>query len=544
MLKYKYRKDVYFMKVREFFQNFFVNVKNGISRYFIAFICTVVLFLTLSYEILFEPYTEGIIGPLCMTCALTGIFSVFLKSIQEYLTEKLNLPIQIILSVVTAITGFILIYQNYESLYTLMAYTGIIIALLCFIFFVLMRGENRDTAFPKLVSSAIFTAAICTILSIGISLCIWAFQSLILYFDDGYKMYLIVNLFVWAICYPNIFLSFIPKKDIPTPQSKIFRIFVLFAGLPLYLLLISILLIYLAKIVITWNMPVGEINWFASFASLFFIFFVMSVMQYSEKFAKLFVRFGGYFLIPVLIVQAIAVFERINAYGLTTPRTVSLVLIVLSILFIGGTIITPKHLNKIALASGILVLAVTVTPFNVIDMPVASQTAILENVLLKNNMIKDGCVIPGKNVSDDDAEMIISSYNYLKYHAKQVPEFIPYPKKEFSEIFGFSEYQTEKQYLTYTFQTKSSVDITEYDKMVKVTDVDYVIRFDHNGKTYEINSKELALELSHQYDAGQNELELYPIDENVALYIDTFFVDLEDDSVSYCNFSGYALLKD
>lgn len=543
MLQCKYRKDVFCMKIQEYCKNFFTNIKNGISRYFIAFLCSVLFYLTVSYEILFDTISEDILVPLCMTYTLVALLSVLLKSIQEFLCEKLNHLIQAIICTMAAIISFPLIHFYYESLYTLMAYSGIIIALICFIFFILMRGENRDLVFPRLVSSAIFTAAVCGVLSGGLSTCIAAFQSLIFYWRDSYKLYLIVNLFVWVIGYPNIFLSFIPKKEVPTPQSKIFRIFVLFAGLPLYILLIAILLIYLAKIVITLNMPVGEINWFASFASLFFIFFVMSVMQYSAKLAKLFIKYGGYCLIPVLMMQALAVFERINAYGLTTPRTVSLVLILISILFIGGVIIAPKHLNKIAFASGIIVLLVTVTPFNVIDMPVASQTAILENVLSKNNMIKDGAVIPNQNISTEDAQRIVSSYNYLKYHAKKTPDFIPNSKKDFPEIFGFAEDVNETKYNHYSFQTKESVDITGYDKMVKVYQDNDVIQLEHNGQQYQINVKELAQDFYTQYGESCYELDLYKVDENIALYLASFSVGTENGTVSYGYINGYILLK-
>ncbi len=531
------------MKAREFFKNFFTRVKDGISRYFIAFLCTVILFGAESYSILFHQPIGDIIGSISMTCILVGFLSVLFKSIQEYLTPKLTNLIQIIISAVIAVISFLWIYTNYHSNYMAMAYIGIMIALVCFIFFVLMRGENRDAVFPKLVSSSVFSSAICTVLSIGISLCIGAFESLIFSWYDSYKFYLIVNLLIWVVGFPNIFLSFIPKKDVPIPQSKIFKTFVLYAGLPLYILLIAILLVYLAKIVITWHMPIGEINWFASFASLFFIFFVMSVMQYKEKLATLFARYGGYFLIPVLIMQAIAVFERINAYGLTTPRTVSLVLIVISILFIGEAIIKPKHLDKIALASGILVLLVTVTPFNVIDMPIASQTAILENVLTKNNMIKDGVVIPGENISAEDKETILSSYQYLKYNAGKVPDFIPNSEKDFAEIFGFSVYMDNNQYEHCSFRTKDTVDITEYDTMVQLNNVN-IITLDHNGQQYTIDVEELAQELYNQYGAGQRELDLYQVNENVALYFDYFSVSLDNKNVSYCSITGYALLKD
>ncbi len=534
------------MKFKEFFKNLYTNTKDGISRFLVAFICTVLFFLTISCEIIFETNSDELFVPLCMSFALTAVLSVLLKLVQEYITPKLINIIQYVISAIVGVVGFILIKTNYESLYTIMAYTGIIIAMLCFIFFLLMRGENRDLAFPKLVTSLIFTGAICGVLSAGLSTCIAAVQFLIFDWDNFYKVYAIVNLFVWVVCFVNIFLSAIPKKDVAIPQSKIFRAFVLFAGLPLYILLIAILLVYLAKIVITWNMPVGEINWFASFASLFFIFFLLSVMQYKEKIAKLFAKFGGYCLLPVLIMQAIAVFERINAYGLTTPRTVSLVLILISVLFILGSIIIPKHLNKVALLSGIIVLIVTITPFNVIDMPVKSQTKILENTLTANNMLKDGKVIPNENVSDEDIERILSSYEYLKYDAKNVPDFIPDSSKKDEEIFGFTNnYDREGNSYTYChFSVKNTIDISEYDTMIGIYESNNPIDFEHNGQQYEIDIKQIVKDLYTQYGTENNEMDIYPVNDNIALYYNNFRCDIENDEVASYYYNGYVLVKD
>ena len=532
------------MKFKAFLKNFYIGIKEGISRFLVAFICTILFFLTVSYEIIFITNKDEIIVPLCMSFALTAVLSVLLKTMQEYIAHKLNGIYQYVLCTITAITAFILIKIHYESLYTIMAYTGIMIALICFIFFVLMRGENRNLVFSKLVTSWMFAGAICGVVSGGLSICITAFESLIFSWNNIYKLHLIVILFVWVIGFINIFLSFIPKKDVPVPQSKIFRTFVLFAGLPLYILLIAILLVYLAKIVITWNMPVGEINWFASFASLFFIFFLLGVIQYSEKIAKLYVKYGGYFLAPVLIMQAIAVFERINAYGLTTPRTISLVLIIISILFIATSIIAPKHLNKIALVSGIIVLIVTVTPLNVIDMPVASQTNILETVLTQNNMLENDKVVPNANISQRDAQKILSAYEYLKYDAKQTPGFIPDPEKSIQELFGFTRETAEENYNIYCyFRAKESIDIAGYDKMVEVHSDNNFIKLNHNGVQYDIDLKQLAVDLYSQYGTEKTELDIYIVDENTALYITYFYFDINNNDVKYCNLDGYALLK-
>ena len=522
------------MKFKEFLKNFFLNVKEGISRFSMAFIFTALAFFTITFEIIFETNSDETIIPLCMAYGLAAVLSVLLKTIQEYIFEKFKPLFQYIISVVAGVVTFILTYTNYESLYMIMAYTGVTIALLCFIFYVIMRGENRDIAFPKLVTSWVFAGAICSVLSGGLSICISAVQLLLFSWDDSYKLYLIVNLFVWVICFVNIFLSCIPKKDVSVPQSKIFRIFALFAGLPLYMLLLAILLIYLAKIVITWNMPVGEINWFASFASLFFIFFLLSVMQYKEKLATWFTKFGGYFLFPILIIQAIAVFERINAYGLTTPRTVSLVLIVISILFIIGSLVIPKHLNKIALISGIIVLIVTVTPFNVIDMPIKSQTNILKTVLTENNMLVNNEVIPNPDIDREAAERIISSYEYLKYDAKNVPDFIKHSDKSIEEIFGFEKYIENDNYKYCTYRSKDTIDITPYNKMVYI---------DTGNIPYDIDIKQIAKNLYYLYGTDYGELDLYIIDENMALYIERLSFDMRDDEITYFSLSGYVLTK-
>ena len=530
------------MKFKEFLKNLFASIKDGVSRFFMAFICSSLFFLTLTFVIIFETNNDSVLVPLCMTYCLIGVLSVLLKTTEEYICDKIDRSIQYTVCIIMSLLAFYLIKSNYESLYTLMAYVGIIIALLCFIFFVIMRGENRDASFPKIVSSFVFATAICIVLSTGLSTCIAAFQFLIYSWDNFYKIYLVVNLFVWSVGFVNIFLALVPKKDIPIAQQKIFRTLVLFITLPLYILLITILLIYLAKIVITRNMPVGEINWFASFASLFFIFIVMSVMQYTEKLARIFVKYGGYFLIPVLIMQSIAVFERIAAYGLTTPRTISLVLIVISILFIIGTMVIPKHLNKIALTSGVIALIVTITPFNVIDMPISSQTKILRTTLEANGMLNNGVVIPNENVSKDDAERIISAFEYLKYDADNVPDFIQNSDDSPKEIFGFSN-SYESEYIYCSYKTKDSVDISAYTKMISVYENNNYLVAEYNNESYEVDLKQIAKDLYALYGANNSNLEIYTIDENTGLYFDHINFEIDNDEVMHCYFNGFILFK-
>ena len=269
-------------------------------------------------------------------------------------------------------------------------------------------------------------------------------------------------------------------------------------------------------------------------------------MQYKEKLARFFVKFVGYFLIPVLVMQGVAVFERINAYGLTTPRTVSLVLIIISVLFIVGALAIPKHLNKVALASGIIVLVVTITPFNVIDMPISSQTKILKTVLSDNGMLQDGVVVPNENVSEEDVKRIISAYNYLKYDAQNGPDFIPDSDKSLEEIFGFKQSikESESNSIYCDFGSKSSVDISGYTRMIEATYDDYVITAEYNNKSYEIDLKQVAKHLYSQYGTEKYDLDVYVVDENTGLYFTNFSFDIEDGEFSHGYFNGYVLFKD
>ena len=216
------------MRLKEFSKTFFSDIKSGISRFLIAFICSVLCYLTFAYEIIFETDNFDLIYSLALTFGFVAVLSVFLKLFYEYITDKLNKIIQYILCGIVTVGGFFLIYLNYDSIYTIMVYSGIIIALICFIFFTVMRGENRDKIFGKFVASMSFAWAICIVISIGLSTCISAFQTLIFSGENDFKIYTIVNLFVWIIGYVNIILSSIPKKDVAIQQSKIFKTFVLF----------------------------------------------------------------------------------------------------------------------------------------------------------------------------------------------------------------------------------------------------------------------------------------------------------------------------
>jgi hypothetical protein len=244
-----------------------------------------------------------------------------------------------------------------------------------------------------------------------------------------------------------------------------------------YLLLILILCAYLGKVLVTFTFPSGRINWFASFASLFFVFFVFSLRQYrlENKFAAIFVKYGGYALMPIIAVQFMAINIRLTNYGLTTLRYISMVLNGIAFVFAAVSLIKDGRFIKymlLVLAAAALVL--TLTPLNIFDIPANDQAARLTATLERNGMLADGVIIPKSDIPEEDKLAITSAYEYLHYdHAGEQHDFVAEIEETgFEETFGFNreyewpiddELEPKTEYIHY-WNGIDYLDIAEYSR--------------------------------------------------------------------------------
>jgi hypothetical protein len=215
----------------------------------------------------------------------------------------------------------------------------------------------------------------------------------------------------------------------------------MYVALPVYLLLIAILCAYLGKVLVTFSFPSGRINWFASFASLFFVFFVFGLRQYrhENKFAAVFVKYGGYALMPIIAVQFMAIHIRLANYGLTAPRYVSVVLNGIAFLFAAVSLVKDGRFIKYMLpVLAAAALALTLTPLNLFDVPARDQAARLTAALERNGMLVDGEIIPKSDIPEEDKISITSAYEYLRYnHAGERHAFVK--ETGFEETYGFKQ---------------------------------------------------------------------------------------------------------
>jgi hypothetical protein len=182
--------------------------------------------------------------------------------------------------------------------------------------------------FSRFALSSIFTG----IIAIGLGLAIGAIQLLFGMFEDG-RFIAEVLITVCGIFHILFFFAGTPTElnqgnwvvDPPKP----FRILVQYILVPLVVLYLSILYIYLAKILFTFDLPKGNVSiWILVFCTVGILTILL-----AEPFRKVESNWVGkltkifyWLMLPLLVTLWIAIYTRVLAYGLTESRALVLYL--------------------------------------------------------------------------------------------------------------------------------------------------------------------------------------------------------------------------
>lgn len=133
-----------------------------------------------------------------------------------------------------------------------------------------------------------------------------------------------------------------------------------------------------------------------------------------------------------------AMYIRIEEYGLTTSRYLSLIFNFSVIIF--AVLHEFKKVNFIPVVFSIVPIIFTFTPVNVIDIPILEQSLRLKGISSQNSMIqKNGIIVPNKNLSFDTMHKITSSYFYIKNSNYSKITLLDKSifEKDFNTVFGF-----------------------------------------------------------------------------------------------------------
>lgn len=189
--------------------------------------------------------------------------------------------------------------------------------------------------------------------------------------------------------------------------------------LPLVTIYLAILYAYMFRIIIRASWPVGWVSYLvidfstAGILSLLLIYPVRNDTR--NKWILVFSRFFYIALFPLIVLLFFAVKKRISDYGITEDRYFILTLAVW-LLFIATYFLFPrsKNIKIIPISLSLLALIAAFGPWSAFSVSRRSQDSRLANLLNKNNLLKNGKIVPQKDsVSYSDNEQIQSIVAYM-----------------------------------------------------------------------------------------------------------------------------------
>ena len=510
-------------------------LKNTLKRYIDSFkrfpVCQCLmvaygLFLCLS--IIFE-FDDCIYISIALGFAVSLIFSFLVTFYTRNNALHIALPIALLVLVST------ILYFNYDNHYILLGTIGLYIFIFCLLLYKLLKIANGNL-FIYLISKCLYASVLCGIITFGLIICTAGFQFLIYDFSNMGKVYLIILTLVDVVLYGTLYVSYLPDVGEKLTYNDVFTSLLSKIPLSLYYLLLVILYVYLIKIVVTWTLPVGVINWFASFALFFYIYFsyASSDDYFLSKFHQ---KYGSYVLIPIFIIQQISIFIRVNAYGLTELRVLSLVFNLIGLILILLNIFKKRYL--FFLIAGIIILIFTAIPYtNIIDLPAIEQEARLKRVLIDNNMYKDGEIIVNASLTKDTKDKIVSCYNFLSNSASNKTSLIT-RETDFKKTFGFDDggYGTSDgiEYCSYSSYVEK-LDIKGYNS---IEFTDYIEIED------DLDFEKYCEEVYQEYgDYSSNAQLIYKNNDNEVLYIEYLYFERDiNANINHIEVKGFKLVK-
>lgn len=407
-----------------------------------------------------------------------------------------------------------------------------------------------ESAFNRLFCGALQAFGIAVISDISLSICAMALQFLLqlpLFFSALYEVIFYVSFLAvgW-----NVFLSSVPVQGHPAVPSKPFGSVMAYVVVPIYGVLLAILYIYIAMILFKGEMPVGKMNWFASIALLVYVFCYLTCSGYDRHpWLLRYRRWGGLLLIPVVAVQLWGVYIRHAAYGLTELRYLSMVCTAFGIAVILAALRRISGTWLFVLAS-VIILAVSVTPLNILDLPYRSQETRLLTMLETKGILQNGTISAAADLSDEDKEEIYSTYCYVKeYKGQRDPSVEMVLQSPVMESLQPSSPHYRSRYF---INDSKSVSVAGYTAMYNVemtAGKDGMLTIPTQEGEVMISLLPYAEQLCRQYEdsrqmANQNTAELYLIpDDRHYLYIRTMNVDFAEDRVQNISISAILLEK-
>ncbi|WP_418790130.1 DUF4153 domain-containing protein [Phosphitispora sp. TUW77] len=261
------------------------------------------------------------------------------------------------------------------------------------------------------------------VLAAGLASIIGAVDTLLFRVNSDSYSYMMA--IVWIMFSTTYYLSLLPRFNSQTELEQNYAqeashyprfldILVSYIAVPLIAAYSLVLLAYFVKILNT-KWPSGHLGpMILAYSAIGLIIYILA-SRLENRFAFFYQRIFPKLLIPVVVMQLISVYIRLNAYGVTESRYYVALFGIFSIVI--GIILSFKPVNKngliALLAAGFAIFSV-IPPVDAFNVSRSSQIARLENMLQAEGILADGKISPKTNAEMTLRLETTSILNYLE----------------------------------------------------------------------------------------------------------------------------------
>ena len=285
------------------------------------------------------------------------------------------------------------------------------------------REEPRDVV--PMAAFSVMTAGVATLVfALGVSLVFFAVQEL-LELKISHKAYGALWLSSVSSLFVIFTLAYGTKKE-RFNSPKIWKVLVGYVAFPVYLLLTLVMLVFCLKCAAKWSIPNGEVNLLVIVSSALWMAFRYLTAIYEDKAFRIFNRWGSLLILPQILLQGIALWIRIDNYGLTPARYLSVVFAIFMAIVAIGVFFGKRFSGRVVfLIFAAFALAISYGPLNVVDFTVKSQIAKYEEFKARKNA--------GEKFDKSTRNAIMGTWEYIGSYEKSSWRYIPKKNKKFSE---------------------------------------------------------------------------------------------------------------
>lgn len=488
------------------FKTNFSNVKYTIKRFPMAIICGFLLTIISIYtafnndflgnsRIVTNVLTVGIFLFIFISLLNSFLQSIFNKSYYKYISNGIGVIVLVILFFIgkgntlyeeknMGMFFLDIFFTEYKIGHILL---GIMIAsIIGSLFIEKINNVNGLGLYIFKVIRSFAISMIFSLVTLGISMLImYTLNSLFIenledkyYALVFYTIMIMINLIIFLSNYPDAFIfeDYTVPKSFKTLLTNVVMVLVSVFGL--------LLIVYFIMILIQRNILVRQIAYLVVVYGILTVStLLISGITEESKIKTIYKKFAPISILPLLIMLFYSMGKRINNYGITENRYY-IILIGVFLLFSSLYFIFNKYKNNVPVLVAFCLISIigTIGPLSGYNLSTKSQSKRLEYYLNKNNMLKDGQLVPVTNVNNKDKEEISNILLYFRENKEEnILDNTVVLEKDFyensSKYLGFEVYydgNNADNFISYGYNAFKPEEISEYNKISKVSYDNYI----------------------------------------------------------------------